>query len=110
MTTHKLKQHKLKTATLISSALSLLLLTTTSPSYAKDKKEKCAGVVKAGLNDCASEEHICAGMNSDDGNETDWLWLPTGTCKKIAGAHLINIKKANVENSEKTKKKEKKKS
>lgn len=82
-----IKNNKLKTTSLITSALSLVLIT--GSSSAENQKEQCAGVVKAGLNDCASAEHICAGMNSDDGNETDWLWLPTGTCEKIIGAHIL---------------------
>ena len=85
-----IKDNKIKTTSLITSALSLVLFTYSPSVSAESKKEQCAGVVKAGLNDCASVEHICAGMNTDDGNETDWLWLPAGTCKKISGAHIIN--------------------
>ena len=83
------KNNKLKNISLIASALSLVLLSYSHSANAENTKEQCAGVVKAGLNDCASAEHVCAGMNTDDGNETDWLWLPTGTCKKITGAHII---------------------
>jgi len=76
----------------ITSAISLVLFTASAQTYASDtKKEQCAGVVKAGLNDCASSEHACAGMNTDDGYENDWLWVPIGTCTKIAGAHVIGI-------------------
>jgi len=81
--------NKLKNTSLITSTLSLVLFTYSASAGTASKKEQCAGVVKAGLNDCASVEHICAGMNTDDSNETDWLWLPTGTCKKISGAHII---------------------
>ena len=83
------KNNTFKTASLITSALSLALVTTSSIAFAKDNNEQCAGVVRAGSNDCASAEHICAGMNSDDGSDTDWLWLPTGTCSKIVGAHIL---------------------
>ncbi len=86
--------NKLKNISFITSALSLVLLSYSTAS-AENKKEQCAGVVKAGLNDCASVEHVCAGMNTDDGNETDWLWLPTGTCQKIIGAHIIKTKDSN---------------
>jgi len=83
---------KIKKNALITSAISLVLLTASSPSYSENtKKEQCAGVVKTGLNDCASSEHACAGMNTDDGYESDWLWVPIGTCTKIAGAHIIGI-------------------
>lgn len=86
-----IKNNKLKITSFITSALSLALLTGTSTIKADTHKEKCAGVVKAGVNDCSSTEHICAGMNTDDGTESDWLWLPTGTCKKIIGAHTLKI-------------------
>ena len=83
---------KTNTTALVASAISLVLFTISTPSFAETtKKEQCAGVVKAGLNDCASSEHACAGMNTDDGYESDWLWLPIGTCTKIAGAHVIGI-------------------
>lgn len=97
------KNNKLKTTSLITSALSLALITGSSSIIAENQREQCAGVVKAGLNDCASAEHICAGMNTDDGNETDWLWLPTGTCSKIIGAHTLKTNKS--EEPEKTAKK-----
>ena len=85
----KTKSGKSTTA-IISSAVSLILLTSSSPSFAENPNdEKCAGVVKAGLNDCASAEHICAGMNTENGYINDWLWLPEGTCNKIKGAHVI---------------------
>ncbi len=84
-----IRESKLRNISFITSALSLVLLSYSSSTSADNNKEQCAGVVKAGLNDCASVEHVCAGMNTDDGNETDWLWLPKGTCQKINGAHII---------------------
>ena len=94
------KNNKLKTASLITSALSLALITSSTTIYAETQKEQCAGVVKAGLSDCASAEHICAGMNTDDGNDTDWLWLPTGTCIKIIGAHTLEASKSEKKSKE----------
>ncbi len=85
---------KVKPSTLITGAISLVLITANTNSYAETKtKEQCAGVVKAGLNDCASSEHGCAGLNTDDGYENDWLWVPVGTCAKIKGAYIIGMKK-----------------
>ena len=88
-------KNTLKNTSLITSALSLILITTSSTAFAEQEKEQCAGIIKAGLSDCASVEHVCAGMNTDDGNETDWLWLPKGTCNKIIGAHILKIDEAN---------------
>ena len=86
---HKHTSKTLTKAALISSAISLLL-SASSVSYAETAlHEQCAGIVKAGLNDCASAEHVCAGMNTDDGYKSDWVWLPVGTCKKISGGEVI---------------------
>ncbi len=90
-----MKIKKVKSSTLITGAISLILITANTSSKAETiTKEQCAGVVKAGLNDCASSEHGCAGLNTDDAYENDWLWLPTGTCAKIKGAHVIGTKKS----------------
>lgn len=89
MNTKSRIRKNLSTGSLIGGAISLVLLTSPTSSFAASAKEQCAGVVKAGLNDCASVEHICAGMNTDNGNASDWLWLPTGTCNKIKGAQVI---------------------
>ncbi len=85
----------ISTLTLISGAISLVLLTSSTASNAAGQEEqvaleKCGGIVKAGLNDCASVEHACAGLNTDDGYDSDWLWLPEGTCKKIKTGHIVS--------------------
>ena len=54
---------------------------------AKEGFEKCYGVAKAGHNDCASKDgsHSCAGQSKEDGDANEWIYLPEGTCDKIAG-------------------------
>ncbi len=49
--------------------------------------EKCAGVAKAGMNDCGSFDgkHKCAGQATEDNSEHEWVYLPEGTCAKIGG-------------------------
>lgn len=49
--------------------------------------EKCFGVAKAGMNDCAGKNapHACAGQASKDRDNVDFVYLPAGTCQKIAG-------------------------
>lgn len=49
--------------------------------------EKCAGVAKAGMNDCGSLDgaHECAGQAKEDGSEHEWVYVPEGTCTKIGG-------------------------
>ena len=49
--------------------------------------EKCAGVSKAGMNDCGSLDgsHQCAGQATEDNSEHEWVYVPEGTCTKIGG-------------------------
>jgi len=56
-------------------------------------REKCAGRILAGLNDCPTSMHACAGMADEDGNFEEYIWMPKGTCEKIVGTHLIKVKK-----------------
>jgi len=49
--------------------------------------EKCAGVAKAGKNDCGALDgsHQCGGMSKEDNNPNEWVYVPKGTCEKIGG-------------------------
>lgn len=55
---------------------------------AKEGFEKCAGIAKAGKNDCAANGHSCAGKAKKDGDPNEWLYVPTGTCDKIVGGKV----------------------
>lgn len=55
--------------------------------------EKCAGIVKAGKNDCGNSSHKCAGMAGKDGAANEWMYVPEGTCEKIVGGTLYKMKK-----------------
>jgi uncharacterized membrane protein len=50
--------------------------------------EKCYGVVKAGLNDCQTATHSCAGTSTADNQGDAWIYVPAGTCAKIAGGAI----------------------
>ena len=52
------------------------------PDY---KFEKCYGVVKAGKNDCQTATSSCAGTSKRDMQADAWVYLPAGTCAKVAG-------------------------
>lgn len=87
-----------QTNVLISSAMAGLLAlaagTAANSAFAgKEGFEKCAGVVKAGKNDCGTSTHGCAGQAAKDGDKEEWLYVPTGTCDKIVGAKLYQAKK-----------------
>ena len=50
--------------------------------------EKCAGIVKTGMNDCGTSKHACAGQAKMDGDPNEWIYVPKGTCAKIVGGKL----------------------
>lgn len=55
---------------------------------AKKEKEKCYGIAKAGKNDCGWSGGSCAGSATKDNIADVWIYVPKGTCDKIAGGHL----------------------
>ena len=81
---------------IIRSAIASLLavgLTAASSAYAdKEGMEKCAGIAKAGKNDCGSSKHACAGQAKADGGD-EWVYVPKGSCEKIVGGTVIASKK-----------------
>lgn len=50
--------------------------------------EKCAGIVKAGMNDCGTSKHNCSGKAQKDNLDEEWIYVAKGTCKKITGSTL----------------------
>ena len=54
---------------------------------AKDAKEKCYGVAKAGENDCASAAgtHSCAGSATASYDGQEWKYVAKGTCEQVGG-------------------------
>ena len=69
----------------ITTALGLaeLSLNPTAAQAAEVGKERCFGVVKAGKNDCAANDHSCAGQAKTDGDAKEFIYTPTGTCDRI---------------------------
>jgi len=71
---------------LLSGIVALGLMTGATAAFAgKPGMEKCYGIVKAGMNDCGTSSHACAGQASKDKDASEWVYVPEGTCKKIAG-------------------------
>ncbi len=54
----------------------------------KADQEKCAGVAKAGKNDCGTSKGSCAGTARADRDDEAWIFVPKGTCEKIAGGKV----------------------
>jgi len=50
--------------------------------------EKCAGIVNAGMNDCGTSMHACAGQSTVAAEPEEWVYVPEGTCEKLVGATL----------------------
>ena len=59
------------------------------PSY---KFEKCYGIVKAGQNDCFGPANSCGGTSKVDRQADAWVYVPAGTCKKLAGGSTAPVK------------------
>jgi uncharacterized membrane protein len=59
----------------------------------KEGMEKCAGIVKVGMNDCNTSKHSCAGQSKVDNDPEEWIYIPTGTCEKITGGTVLSNKK-----------------
>jgi len=71
----------------VASLLALGVAAVSSLAAAADT-EKCAGVVKAGKNDCGTSTTSCHGSVKVDRNAEAWIELPKGTCDKIVGASV----------------------
>lgn len=76
----------------IAGLFALNALGVAGSAVAEEKKpEKCYGVVKAGKNDCATSKNACHGHVTSDADAEAWIYLPKGTCEKIAGARVVQV-------------------
>ena len=87
----KMKQYKKMLMAAIAGAFVLGL--STGALAGKPGMEKCTGIVKAGMNDCGTSKHACAGQSSADGDAEEWVYVPEGTCTKIVGGTVKAAKK-----------------
>ncbi|MCU7833912.1 MAG: DUF2282 domain-containing protein [gamma proteobacterium symbiont of Taylorina sp.] len=76
-----------KTAFVALFALALAILGV-SAHAGKPGFEKCQGIVKTGMNDCGTAKHACAGMAKVDNDPEEWVFVPEGTCAKLAGGKV----------------------
>lgn len=79
-------------AILLSGAVTALLThdvgAQSHPEKPTYKYEKCYGVAKAGMNDCFFSGNSCAGTSVRDNEPGAWIYVPSGTCRKITGGTL----------------------
>lgn len=84
-----------KTDTLLrlamTSVVALGAVAATGSAIAADDMEQCAGVIKAGKNDCATSRNACHGHVTVDSDPEAWIYLPKGTCDRIAGARVTKV-------------------
>jgi uncharacterized membrane protein len=81
-----MKNTKMIMSGAITGALALGLYALSPAALAgKPGFEKCQGVVKAGMNDCGTSKHSCAGQATVDSDAEEWVYIPKGTCSKIVG-------------------------
>lgn len=72
-------------AAVVSAAVASVAFAGPAPVPTQFKFEKCAGVAKAGQNDCQTAMSSCAGTSKRDGQTDAWVYLPEGSCAKIVG-------------------------
>jgi uncharacterized membrane protein len=65
----------------------LVLAPLAMPAQAAEN-EKCFGIAAAGKNDCQTATSSCAGTASADNQGDAWIYVPVGTCEKVAGGSL----------------------
>jgi uncharacterized membrane protein len=75
----------------LAGLVALGLSSTAATAFAaKGDTEKCAGIVKAGQNDCGTSKSACAGTSKVDREPEAWVSVPKGTCAKIAGGMVTD--------------------
>lgn len=69
----------------LAAALALPIAAGSTVAHAEGENEKCYGVAAAGKNDCQTATSSCAGTATQDNQADAWIFVPSGTCEKIAG-------------------------
>ncbi|MGK0442992.1 MAG: putative membrane protein [Pseudohongiellaceae bacterium] len=89
-----MNKKKLMTATFIG--LNSLAISAHAVPDSPTEWEKCAGIAKAGMNDCGALDgsHNCASQAKANNLETEWVYVPRNTCAKITGGSVAAIKPA----------------
>ena len=83
-------KYSLVAATALAAVLAAPIIAQAGPAAVPTNftPEKCYGVAKAGLNDCQTATHSCAGTSTADMDKASWILVPAGTCAKIAGGSM----------------------
>lgn len=73
----------------LASLIAMGLAGAATATAAETETERCAGVAKAGKNDCHSATNGCAGTIKTARDPSAWIRVPKGTCDKIEGGRVI---------------------
>ncbi|HSC09276.1 MAG TPA: DUF2282 domain-containing protein [Steroidobacteraceae bacterium] len=77
----------------VSSVLALSAVSVAGGAVAAEPdKEQCAGIIKAGKNDCATSTNACHGHVAVDSSPEAWIYLPKGTCERLVGGRIVSVK------------------
>ena len=72
-------------ASAVIAAIGMVMTAETGQSASASQTEQCYGIAKAGMNDCQTATHSCAGTSTKDKDKASWIYVPAGTCAKIVG-------------------------
>jgi len=75
-------------ASAIAAAVAMPVLADPPAPVPSFSAEKCYGINAKGFNDCGSATHSCAGNANKAKDSASWVYVPSGTCKKIDGGSL----------------------
>ncbi len=92
----KQSSHKLALSTALAGVLAAAAPALHAVPDQPKNWEKCAGIAKAGKNDCGALDgsHGCAGQAKSDNLSHEWVYVPQGTCEKIVGGSVAKVKPA----------------
>ena len=87
---------RLAVAGILAAGATLMAAQAQAVPDAPTQWEKCAGVAKAGMNDCGALDgkHACAAQSTVDNAASEWVYVPAGTCEKITGGTVAAVKPA----------------
>lgn len=75
----------------VMTAFFVLVATGSSAADTKDASgatEKCYGIAKKGMNDCATATASCASSATKDKQKDAFILMPKGLCDRIVGSSL----------------------
>ena len=77
-------------ASAMLAAIAVPMLANAGPAATPTfQAEKCYGIAKAGLNDCQTATHSCAGTSTKEMDGASWIYVPAGTCAKISNGDTM---------------------